>query len=65
MPPPHYEHFAKVLKAPICSRLWSWGDVRDDGAIFLRCWDEEIKKGVALLGSSYEIPPQELPLLCE
>lgn len=54
MPRPITEHFARVLKAPLCNPMWSWGAVRDDGAVFLRCWDDEIKKGVALLGSSYD-----------
>jgi hypothetical protein len=54
MPRPITEHFAKVLKAPLCNRMWSSGAVRSDGAIFLRCWDDEINNGVALLGSFYD-----------
>jgi hypothetical protein len=32
------------LNAPLANARWSWGSVRDDGTVFLRVWQDEIKK---------------------
>jgi hypothetical protein len=35
----------KYLNAPLTNQRWSWGAVRaSDGAVFLRVWQDEIKK---------------------
>jgi hypothetical protein len=35
-------YFAKVLKAPLHNHVWSWGAVGEDGAVYLRCWQDEV-----------------------
>lgn len=33
-----------ALGAPLANPRWSWGAVRPDGVVFLRVWQDEVKK---------------------
>lgn len=35
--------FFKLLGAPLVNSRWSWGGVREDGAVFLRVWQDNVK----------------------
>lgn len=36
--------FFAFLGAPLANVRWSWGSARDDGAIFLRIWQDGVEK---------------------
>lgn len=39
------DFFAGTLGAPLHNSVWSWGAVRpQDGAIFLRCWSDTMRR---------------------
>lgn len=34
----------KQMGAPLANSRWSWGGVRQDGAVILRVWQDEVKR---------------------
>jgi hypothetical protein len=47
------------LNAPLANARWSWGSVRDDGAVFLRVWQDEIEKRDGVLYVSVACQPEQ------
>jgi hypothetical protein len=48
--------FFSLLGAPLANQRWSWGAVRPDGVVFLRVWQDEVKrhKGITLVKVTYK-----------